>query len=148
MKISKLEASKFIPAEISKVFNAWITPQIVEKWFCPEGMKSQVIEWNATVNGKFDIAMIDGDDVYPTNGIFKEIIPNQKLVLVYGWDIEEDESAENLKVSRIDTLITVEFNNLAEGTNIVLTQEGVDPEEIESLQVGWMSALANLASVI
>ena len=132
---NKLQVVKFIPAELENVFSAWTDPKIVEKWFCPEGMKVQVHEWDAKVGGSYRISLIDGEEVYTTNGIFLEINPFHKIIFSYGW--EEDDLVE--------TLVTVEFINQDDGTNIILTHEGIDPEESKIHEEGWLSALSNLA---
>ncbi|MDD4972728.1 MAG: SRPBCC domain-containing protein [Bacteriovorax sp.] len=139
LKNNRLQVTKFIPAEQEKVFAAWTNPKIVEKWFCPEGMKAEVHEWNAVVGGNYSISMIDGEDVYTTNGTFLEIAPFHKLVFSYGW-VDGDSAEDN-----VETLVTVELRNLDDGTDVTLTHEGVDPEEVTGHEEGWLSALSNLA---
>lgn len=138
VKNNKLQVTKFIPAEEEKVFEAWTNPEMVEKWFCPEGMKAHLHEWDAKVGGDYGISMIDGDDIYTTNGTFKEIVPFHKLVFTYEWEDEEED--------RVETLVTVELRNQDDGTDVILTHEGVDPDELKSHEEGWMSALSHLAS--
>ncbi|MBC7538362.1 MAG: SRPBCC domain-containing protein [Bacteriovorax sp.] len=134
---NRLQVTKFIPAEQEKVFAAWTDPKIVEKWFCPEGMKAELHDWDAVVGGNYRISMIDGEDVYTTNGTFQEITPYHKLVFTYEWE-DEDE---------VVTLVTVEFKNLDDGTNVTLTHEGVDPDELTGHEEGWLSALSHLAAL-
>ena len=133
----KLHIAKFIPAEQEKVFEAWTNPELVEKWFFPEGMKAELDEWDAKVGGNFRISIIDEEEVYTTNGTFKEVSPFHKLVFTYGWEEEE----------RIETLVTVELRNQDDGTDVILTHDGIDPEDMEGHEDGWMSALTNLAKL-
>lgn len=134
IKNDKIQVTKFIPADQEKVFAAWTNSKLVEKWFCPEGMKTQLDEWDAKVGGHFRISIVDGEDLYTTNGTFQEIVPFHKLVFTYCWEEEVP----------VETLVTVEFRNLDDGTDITLTQQGVDPEELDGHQEGWLSALSHL----
>ena len=134
---SVLHVTKFIPAPQKNVFEAWTTPDLVERWFFPDGMKSVLDYWDAEVGGSFRISIIDDEDVYSTNGVFQEISPFHKLVFTYGW--EEEESVE--------TLVTVELRNRDDGTDVILSHEGIDTDEIEAHKEGWLSALSNLAKL-
>ena len=132
-----LHVTKFIPAPQKNVFEAWTTPGLVERWFFPVGMKSVLDYWDAEVDGSFRISIIDDEDVYSTYGDFKEVSPFHKLVFTYGW--EEEESVE--------TLVTVELRNRDDGTDVVLSHEGIDADEIDAHREGWLSALSNLAKL-
>ena len=132
---NKVQVIKFIPAEQEKVFAAWTNPKIVERWFCPEGMKVKLDEWDVKVGGHFRISIMDGEEVYTSNGTFQEVEPFHRLVFSYEWEEEE----------LVETLVTVEFRNQDDGTDVILTHEGVDPEELKDHEEGWISALSNLA---
>jgi uncharacterized protein YndB with AHSA1/START domain len=139
LKNNMLQVTKFIPAEPEIVFAAWTDPKLVEKWFCPIGMKVQVHEWETVAGGNLQLSIIDGEDVYNNDGVFQEVTPFHRIVFTYGWAEEEADVVE--------TLVTVEFKNLDDGTDVTVTQEGVDPEDIEGNKEGWMSALSNLATM-
>jgi uncharacterized protein YndB with AHSA1/START domain len=139
LKNNMLQVTKFIPAEPEIVFAAWTDPKLVEKWFCPIGMKVQVHEWETVAGGNLQLSIIDGEDVYNNDGVFQEVTPFHRIAFTYGWAEEEEDAVE--------TLVTVEFKNLDDGTDVTVTQEGVDPEDIEGNKEGWMSALSNLATM-
>ena len=140
IKSTSLEVIKFIQADLSLVFEAWMNPLLVEKWFCPEGMKAQVDEWDSRENGGYRISLIDGDDVYTTTGIFLKILPMESILITYGWENEEEDEA------RIETQVKVGFKKLNNGTEISLAHLGIDPDEVENHKEGWISALENLAN--
>lgn len=136
---NKIQVTKFIPALEEKVFSALTNPSIIEKWFCPEGMKAKVDEWQPSVGGNLQISLSDGEDEYVSSGKFLEVIPSHKMVFTYGWAEEE--------ADQIETIVTIELRNLDDGTDVHLTQEGIDLDEAEDLKVGWLSALSNLAKI-
>ena len=136
---NKIQVTKFIPAVEEKVFSALTNPNTIEKWFCPEGMKAKVDEWEPKVGGILQISLSDGEDEYVSSGKFLEVIPFHKMVFTYGWAEEE--------ADQIETIVTIELRNLDDGTDVHLTQEGIDLDEAEDLKVGWLSALSNLAKI-
>lgn len=126
-----------VHAERDKVFQAFIRPDMVLKWFCPEGMSADILEWNAVEGGNYSISLFDGEDDYTSSGTFLVIEPFSKIVFSYIWEEEE----------LVETKVTVEFNNADLFTEIILTHEGIDPEDCEGHKEGWASALSKLASL-
>ncbi len=135
---NKLQVNKFSPATEEQIFANLTNPDIIEKCFCPEGMKAKVDEWDVLIDGPLRISLSDGEEVYTSIGKFKEVTPPHKLVFTYGW--EEDD--------QVETLVTIELKKLDNGVDIILTQEGIDQEEIAELKKSWLHALTNLIKQI
>ena len=133
----KLHLTKFFSADEKKLFAALTDSSSVEKWFHPEGMQSNVSEWDARKDGNLNISLSDNEETYIFTGTFIEVIPLRKIVFTYGWD----------DGAKTETTVTIELRNLDDGTDVSLTQEGIDVEEIEDLKDGWLSAFENLADL-
>jgi uncharacterized protein YndB with AHSA1/START domain len=134
----RLRVTQYIRAKPEKVFEAWTTPALMKRWFCPENLKPGVVEADVRPGGKFKGSMVGPDETFTATGIYKEIIPGRKLVFTHGW-----ESAEEAP-----TLVTVEFLPKDGGTEIILTQEGfADADETEGHREGWISTLEHLQKV-
>jgi uncharacterized protein YndB with AHSA1/START domain len=101
-------------------------------------MEAKVDEWDVLIDGPLRISLSDGEEVYTSIGKFKEVTPPHKLVFTYGW--EEDD--------QVETLVTIELKKLDNGVDIILTQEGIDQEEIAELKKSWLHALTNLTKQI
>lgn len=132
-----LQVSRFFKAGREEVFQAWINPEIMKKWFCPQDLTVASVKADARVGGKYSISMKDDsrDKIFTTFGTYKEIIPGQKLVFTWEW--EEPDQAESV--------VTVEFKEKNGGTEVVLTHERfVDMEGENGHKEGWTSALVNL----
>lgn len=103
-----------------EVFDAWITPENLKQWMCPEGASVSFVEFDVRIGGAFRVDMrVDGADTVHT-GIYWEILPPEKLV--FTW----------ISKNTLDraSLVTVEF--LARGeatTELVLTQQRLPDEE-------------------
>lgn len=87
---------------ISRVFNAprelvwraWTEPEIIKKWWGPEGFSAPTIEVDLRVGGKYVFAMqgpegSEWDKVMHSAGIYKEIIPMEKIVVTDYFSDEE-----------------------------------------------------------
>ena len=138
---TRLEASRIIQAEREKVFEAWIRPELMKEWFCPEKLVVAEVKADARVDGKYRIVMKDEtrDKIFTTFGTYKEIVPHSKPVFTWEW--EEPGQAERL--------VTVTFKDKNGGTEVtVLHERFVDMAGENGHKEGWTSALENLAKQI
>jgi uncharacterized protein YndB with AHSA1/START domain len=91
--ITRPESSEFL---LTRVFNAprklvwdaWTQPQHVIRWWGPRVISTPVCEMDLRAGGAYRIVMHapDGKD-YPMKGIYREVIPPEKLV--YTADLSE-----------------------------------------------------------
>ncbi|MEE9363422.1 MAG: SRPBCC domain-containing protein [Cellulophaga sp.] len=67
-------------APIKLVWDAWIQPEHIALWWGPKGMKTEVLEHDFRVGGKWKYAMKmpDGND-FITDGIYSEIVTLQRI---------------------------------------------------------------------
>jgi uncharacterized protein YndB with AHSA1/START domain len=135
-----LRIRKVIPAARERVFKAWIDPAQVKKWWSlGEGWKTPVAEVDLRVGGRFSIGNEpSGGGVVLITGEFLAVDPPDKLV--YTWRFPGARPEESR--------VTVEFNDLGEQTEVVVTHEEIGQEMMEGAVSGWQDALENLGRFV
>jgi uncharacterized protein YndB with AHSA1/START domain len=132
-----LTVKKFIRAKRDKVFAAWVTPEIMNQWFCPEGLALAESSADPRVGGSFHAVMTGAPGTFTVRGVYQEITPSSKLVFSHRW--QEPEA--------VDTLVTVEFADSDGGTLVTLTHAQLRNEEsARGHEQGWTSTLDGLAA--
>lgn len=132
-----LTVRKFILAPPEKLFAAWITPAIMNQWFCPAGLTVVDSSADPRVGGSYHIVMKEGGSTHTVRGTYRELVPGKKLVFTHRWDEPE----------AVETLVTVDFAARDDGTEITLTQRGFrDKDSQHSHEQGWQSTLDRLAT--
>lgn len=127
---------KFIRASRDKVFNAWLDPETLKKWDCPEHCEHSHLEQNVIVGGTYRNSMIDNGVTVTVFGTYREVVLNTKLVFTSQW--EDSNSPE--------TLVTVEFADKEGGTEVTLSQTGFENvSTTKGHEEGWASCLNRLA---
>jgi uncharacterized protein YndB with AHSA1/START domain len=124
------------------VYRAWTDPDVMKKWFAPQGMSTPIAEVDPKVGGKYRIGMKSADgELYVTTGTYREIKPSEKLVLTWQWENSPSDSP--------DTLLTLEFRKAGPHTELTLTHENFATEElVKDHQEGWEGALSKLTEII
>lgn len=137
MATHSITLTKLIKASPEKVFKAFIEKEQLEEWYAPGPMKAEFRVFEPKVGGSFEIAMISPEGKeHISQGVFKEIVMPTKLVHTWQW-VSPDEGAE--------TLVTVEFKEVSEGTEIVFVHENFAEEEnAQHHKKGWASILDKL----
>lgn len=80
--------TKFIKAKRSRVFEAWINPDLMRQWDCPEHCDPVSVEQDMTPGGSYRNTMIDresGEEV-TVFGRCLELIPGTKLKFTSQWE--------------------------------------------------------------
>jgi uncharacterized protein YndB with AHSA1/START domain len=131
----KLFLSRWIKAERGAVYAAWTEPEIMRKWFCPRDLQLVSADADVRVGGRFRAEMSNGSETHTVHGIYREVIPGQRLVFSHKWE-ERD---------AVETLVTVEFADRDGGTVVSLTHEGFSNLESRNGHGGgWASTFDNL----
>lgn len=132
----------FIPIESEEVFKYWSDPSLLEKWFSPRGVKLLVEQFNFYVGGSFLFKYISEKEIFMAEGQFKKITPKENIV--YTVYVNGPDGNRLL-----DTLVTVEFEELEWGTEIVVAQTGfTDSKSIKECELGWGEDLIKLKNLL
>ncbi len=152
-------------APVELVWKAWTNEEMAKKWWGPEGFTAPSIKMDLKVGGKYIFAMHGpagskwDKDMYSA-GVYKEIVPNEKLVVT---DYFSDENGEMMNPADQgqdpnfpkEMTVTVLFEKL-DGNKTKLSIIYPKPETEEQFQAmlksgmkeGWNSSLNKLEEVL
>lgn len=129
-----LRMSRFFDAPRARVFRAFTDPEVLRRWWGPEGMNTPNPQVDLRVGGAYRLEMHTSDGLnHVIGGQYREIVTDEKLVFTWAWE-GGGEGGE--------TLVTLEFRDRDGGTELSLTHEGFgDAESCEKHNRGWSSSL-------
>jgi uncharacterized protein YndB with AHSA1/START domain len=147
-----LQLRRVIKGSRRRVFEAWTKPELLRQWFGPAARTVAEVSSDLRVNGAFCIQMSGeaGSCVPPAEagapprravatGKYTEIVPYERLSFTWRGDWGEME----------DTQVTLEFNEVPGGTEVVLTHTNFATREmLEGHNKGWSESLDKLAKFI
>jgi uncharacterized protein YndB with AHSA1/START domain len=145
------QVSRTMRAERPAVYRALLDPAAVAKWRVPDGMSSEVHEFDARPGGRFRISLTydaPGDagkssprtDTY--HGHFAALVPNERVV-------EELEFETADPALRSVMTMTTTLTDAAGGTDVLIVHDGIpDAVPVADNETGTRMALANLAELV
>lgn len=137
-----LRLTRRLAAPRERVFRAWTSPQALQRWWGPAGFSTPSAEIDLRPGGSFRIAMQPpaGPITY-LFGTFREVRPPERLV--YTWQ------SDAAGMSPGETLVTVDFLDWGEETEVVLTHELFPSTEVRDAHgFGWNGSLDRLADLV
>ena len=82
---------RVLDAPRDAVFAAWTDPDAFCQWFGPDGFDCIVREMDVRVGGRACFDMTSADGILYTNRFeYLEIVPNERLVVDHGSDVDDD----------------------------------------------------------
>ncbi|MDF2714043.1 MAG: hypothetical protein K0R28_968 [Paenibacillus sp.] len=121
----------FIECRPETLFPFFTDPDKLVRWM------GRHVLLNLSIGGKYRID-INGSDV--AIGEYKEIVPNEKVVMTWGW---EKSKLVPPGSSTIEFSMTPQHN----GTLLTLTHYDLPASEIESHQQGWAHYMTRIQSL-
>lgn len=139
----KITLNRVFEAPRALVFDAWTKPEHLVRWCAPHGFTIPEANGELWVGGAWRSLMITpGGEKYPLRGVYREIVPNERLVFTHIWE-EDDGTPEH------ETLVTVSFADEAGGTRVTLEQSGFkSPESQAGHADGWTQCLDRLTELL
>jgi uncharacterized protein YndB with AHSA1/START domain len=125
-----------------RVFDAWTQPQLAAKFLGPGDVTVPEIEMDVRQGGTYRIVMLMPDgERYNVGGTYREVRSPELLSMTWRW--EEDDPADEY-----DSLLTLEFNEVPDGTELVLKHEQLKSVESRDRHAdGWGKIMDELTSV-
>jgi uncharacterized protein YndB with AHSA1/START domain len=123
-----------INASPAKVWAAITRPDQMIQWWGPDAGPTLRADVDVRPGGRFSVVfrLLNGDEHNPT-GIYREVIPEQKLV--FTWDLPGER----------ESLVTFLLEPIDGGTELTLLHEHLpDEAERESHEQGWSGLLDKL----
>ena len=138
----KLVMVRTFKAPVERVWAAWTDVEQMKRWFAPGEMSVPSAEADVREGGRYRVQMQGtGSDCefHTTGGVYREVVPNERLVFTWQWEGSE-----------LETLVSLDFKSLsANETELTLTHEGFDNEDTRDKHgEGWSGCLANLESYL
>ena len=78
------------------VWDVWTDPKHREKWFGPKGYSIRVISSDFSDGGKWEETMVGPEGEFPYSGVYKEIVPIEKIVSTDDFDESLKETMPDL----------------------------------------------------
>ena len=134
-----LELERLIPAPPERLFAYWTEPDLLVKWFGPEGFDVPSHDLDIRPGGRWRTTMRTPDGKLRTvSGVYNTIEPPRRLVFTWGWDDDHG-------VRGHETEVTVTFEPTPGGTRLKLVQQVFQTNEMRDLHNGgWASSFNKL----
>ena len=135
-----LVITRVLNAPRELVFEAWTNPTHLRRWWGPKDYPAVQLDMDIRPSGIWRgclRSVADGRELWH-KGVFREVVPPERLVFTFAWDEEGERGLE--------TLVTVTFAEHAKGkTLMTLRHEPFQSaEECEGHRGGWNSAFDRL----
>jgi uncharacterized protein YndB with AHSA1/START domain len=125
-----------------RVFDAWTKPEIAAMFLGPGEVKTRDIKMDVRPGGRYSLTMLTPDGDMNVGGVYRDVRAPERLSMTWRW--EEDNKADEF-----DTLLTLEFNEVDGGTELVLTHEQLaSMESRERHTEGWTAIVDQLSAVM
>jgi len=118
---------RFIAAPPGAVFDAWLDPAMLERWFFGPDCTAATARVDARLGGQYSIVMKGADRDWPHTGEYLELQRPEKLV--FSW---YSPSTGNER-----TVVTVILRAEAAGTRLLLTHNRLPPSMAGAFDKGW-----------
>jgi uncharacterized protein YndB with AHSA1/START domain len=146
----KLQVRRTFNAPCAKVYAAWTERDQLGKWMCrsTDARWTRYLEYDFREGGSYRLETgLAGESTFHLHGTFRTIQPPEKLAFTWSW---EKSSPGDDKWEKMDaTLVTVEFHDRGNATEVVLTHEGFATDEQRARHsTGWNGCFDMLAKVL
>ncbi len=133
----KVQIERTYDAPADRVFQAWITPEVMRRWWQAEiRFETSEAEVDPRVGGAVRVVMRDpekGED-YGGGGHYTEFDPPSRLAFTWVWDFDGRE-----------TLIEIDFEQNDGATTVRFTHNGlINEASVRNHEGGWGQILDNL----
>src|SRR5688500_13704163 len=145
----ELVLSRVVDAPREKLFQGWTDPKLLPQWFAPAPLTTTVHELDVRPGGAFRCTMHDPSGaIYPANGVYLEIVKNERLVTTDAFEAGWRPSAKPFMVA----ILT--FEDAGPGKTKYTararhwTKEDRDTHEQMGFHQGWSQCLDQLVALI
>jgi uncharacterized protein YndB with AHSA1/START domain len=154
--------TRTIHASCEQVFNAWMQPGRLKRWFGPNGFTNPYCKVDPRVGGVYRIIMRSEEGTeYPVKGVYREIKAPERLVMTVDCSEHPEEWKDLVKPNRsngerdpVGTIVqTVRFEDLAGRTKLTIlacfkSKEIRDAMLRIGMNGGWSQSLDRLSTLL
>ena len=142
--------SRVIRAPRERVFDAWVNPEMRRSWWFDLLAEPDACQMDVRVGGSYCMKQVGcgkqipgypDDYVWIMNGEFVEITPPGRLA--FTWNVNHKEEPV------VNQLVTVVLEEVAGGTKVTLTHEGIVSDQMRGgTTEGWTELLDRIATLL
>ena len=148
---STVRLERLLPAAPDQVYRAWLDPDILLRWFAPEGFSPAGVEVDERVGGRLAVwhAGADGEDLGGAECEIVDLVPAERIVLRWTF-VGRDRVVEPDHAS----LLTVTLRPAGAGTLLTLVHDRLDglgaamPDVAGQVENGWSGTLDRLDAAL
>jgi uncharacterized protein YndB with AHSA1/START domain len=136
-----LTVKRRLNAPPAKVYAAWTDPEKIARWFAPANAKTGSVQADidARIGGSFRISFSTDDEYCEVGGVYREVVPNQRLVFSWAWHSTPERESQ----------VTISLKPDGDGTLLTLHHEQFfDSAARDSHERGWTGMLDKLEKYI
>lgn len=139
--VGVVKVERTIRASRQAVWDALTQPEQMKVWSCPAPGGVEEVTSDLRVGGSYSIRMVVDGEEHTAYGIYREIDEPRRLVYTWAWTWDGPETPDAIG----ETVVTVELEEVDDGTEVVLVHEGFPTEESrKGHDVGWNACLDHL----
>lgn len=135
----------------NRVYRAWLDPELLRRWLAPGENEVTHVEVEERVGGRYRIHQAHrGEPKGGCEGKVLELVPNERIVLLWGWCGPEFGAGPVY-----DSRMTITLRPTADGgTLLTLVHERLDelaavrPDIAHNVDRGWAMTLDKLADML
>jgi uncharacterized protein YndB with AHSA1/START domain len=133
-----LELGRVLAASPSAVFDAFVDPDQLSKWWGPEGFTVPSLEYDPRVGERYRIEMQPPEgDPFHLSGEFREVDRPARLAYTFRWEPPDPDDVE--------TLVELSLVERGDSTEVLLTQGPFKTEARRELhRDGWKDTFDRL----
>ncbi len=101
----RLVIKRKFKAPVERVYAAWTDAEQMKRWFAPGDMSVPTAQADVRQGGRYRVQMSEGGsdcEFHTTGGVYREVIPNQRLVFTWQWEGSE-----------LETVVTLNFKSVS-----------------------------------
>ena len=125
----------------AKVYAAWTDPAKIVQWFGRSDARRDSFhaDVDARTGGHFRVSFSTADEYYEVGGVYREVLPNEKLVFSWAWHSTPERESQ----------VTVSLKPDGDGTLLTLHHEQLfDSAARNGHERGWTASLEQLANCV
>jgi uncharacterized protein YndB with AHSA1/START domain len=137
---SELVISRLFDAPRALVFRMWTDPVHAMRWWGPKHHPAVELDMEVRPGGRWrnGLRSVETGRVLWQHGVFREVVPPERLVFTFRWEEEGERGLE--------TLVTVVFSDEDGRTRLVMRQSPfVSTGERDGHAEGWSSTFERLS---
>ena len=134
---TSLQIRRIYPQPVAAVYAAWSDPEQIKHWMGPsDDFGEAEVTIDVRVGGRYRYIMHAPDgEVHRVGGVFREIVPDRKLVYTWAWESTPER----------ESLVTVTIAADGDGSLLTLHHEQFfDQKARDGHERGWTGTLDKL----